>query len=86
MQYKERPCKCGHTVENNFLEYEIFKMKMGTFLSKKLPNRHTLRCKTCKKVSILERVEDLQKDKDDVFEGLPSLKKIVDTIIDSKIF
>jgi hypothetical protein len=58
MKYKEIPCECGFTYLYEPSEFEIFQMKMGKLFGQKLSDRPTLRCKTCKKVSIVARSED----------------------------
>ncbi|HMG14877.1 MAG TPA: hypothetical protein VK590_05500 [Saprospiraceae bacterium] len=58
MEYKEVPCKCGFTYEENKKEFEIYHMRMGTFMGQELTKKPVPRCKTCKTISILERAED----------------------------
>ncbi len=58
-EYKEVPCKCGFTCEKNRDEFEIYHMRMGSIMGKELPLKHVKRCKTCKTISILQRVENI---------------------------
>lgn len=57
MEYKEIPCECGYTYENDANEFEIYEMKMGSLFGKELPKKSVPRCKTCKKISILKKKE-----------------------------
>ncbi len=77
MEYSEVPCECGFTPEKEKNQFEIYYMRMGSIMHKELPKKPVLRCKTCKKISILERKEkpNLQQD---IFEGMPSLKEIIE--------
>jgi len=54
-EYKEVPCKCGFTYEKTPEEFEIYHMKMGTYLAKELPKKPVLRCKICKTISFLSK-------------------------------
>ena len=59
-EWKEVPCKCNFTPTENPDEYEVYMMTMCT--SKIYPDyvftkKKTLRCKTCKDISIISRGE-----------------------------
>ena len=54
-EWREVPCKCGFTHENNPSEFETYHLRMGSIMGKELPLKSVPRCKTCKNISILER-------------------------------
>lgn len=72
--YHEIPCKCNFTHEKNPEEFELFPMKMGTVMGVELPPRPTLRCKTCKTVSLVKREGQIP---DDGLDNLDGLRQIV---------
>lgn len=86
MEYKEVPCKCGFTYEKNSEKFEIHKIKMGTVMGMKLPKKLVPRCSTCKKISLLERIDKEEMISANIgpFYGLPELKKIVYIINSSR--
>lgn len=51
---EEVPCKCGFTPTQNKDEFEIFDLRMGWIMDYELPPRKSVRCKTCKKPSIIK--------------------------------
>lgn len=55
MEWREVSCKCGFTYENNKEEFEIYPMKIGSFMGQELPKKLVPRCKTCKTISFVER-------------------------------
>lgn len=57
MEYKEVPCEYGFTYEKNREHFEIYHLTMGTIMGMELPKKAVPRCKTCKKISLLERKE-----------------------------
>ena len=58
-KYKEIPCKCGFTYENNKDEYETYHMRIGSIRGKELPKKPIPRCRTCKTISLIERTDIL---------------------------
>ena len=77
----EKPCKCGYLISENPKEHEIFHMKMGKVFGQELPLRPTHRCRTCKEVCIVERIEDIRSE----IDPLENLNKIVSILQNSRM-
>lgn len=75
-EMRERACKCGFTAENNRDKFEIFKMNMGSVFGKNLPPRNTLRCATCKEVSVMEAVDKVSVNPCDIQAIVKLLQEI----------
>lgn len=75
--YREVPCKCGYTPQEQREQFEIYYMKIGTIMGKELPKKPVLRCKTCKDISIIKRDEVNKTDPN--IEGLEELHKIINS-------
>jgi len=56
--YKEKPCECGYTYENEPDNFEIYNMRMGKYLGAEILPKAIPRCKICKTISILIREEE----------------------------
>lgn len=54
-EWKEVPCECGFTHEENKEKFEVYYMRMGSCLGQELPKREVVRCKTCKQISTVTR-------------------------------
>lgn len=76
-EWKEVPCRCGFTPEKNKSEFEVYLLRMGTFMGQEIPKKPVQRCKTCKSISIIHRVENIMSD-DEVYKGMSPLKEIVE--------
>lgn len=53
--YKELPCDCGFTYKDNPDQYEIYEMNMGKIMGQDIGKKKVPRCKTCEKISIIEK-------------------------------
>ena len=56
VDWKEIPCKCGFTSENDREEFELHEMEMVKWMGEyQPPKKIVTRCKTCKTVCIIQR-------------------------------